>query len=78
MGAPSKWALTTPVMALACATPLLTTHTPTWRLNRPQDSAMYAAACSLRVSISRIPARRQPAYTWFNPCPHRVLIHSTP
>ena len=40
IGAPSKWALSTPVSALAWATPLLTAQTPTRPDRRPAHSAI--------------------------------------
>ena len=40
IGAPSKWALSTPMRALVCPTALLTAQTPRRRVSRPQASAM--------------------------------------
>jgi hypothetical protein len=72
IGEPSNQALQTPVRAFRWATPELVATTPTRRVKRPTVSAMYAAACSFRVSMTRIPARWQAVKIGSKPFPHRV------
>jgi len=54
-------AFATPVTASVTPGPAVTIATPTPRVRRAQASAAWAAACSWRVSTSRIPSSTQPA-----------------
>jgi len=77
-GLPAAWAVASPVSALVCPGPPVTSATAGSRVARAYASAAMTAPASVRVSTSLIPASWSPSYAGRTWLPHSVNTTSMP